>query len=353
MSSEIRSPIIPFALDLPRQYEHLKRIEWPKDLPGPNHWKLDPNLSDLSKELKEMAGRVSDFAIRFYQKVKGSPAPKVRGDTDDPDTIHALKFALDRQDELETLIKPPKEKLTELLMSWLQERKRSLVRSMEVVVIVEEGELYDDSDRWLWNAKPGEMIDEQVEHLRLMFRCVMDRVDAIQVEKRNWKGITERYMAKTVVIEQGRLCAMPVEQKNPFWRIEDSIMGSLTSKAREAALALYYQGRAFNGAWAKMLVTDEDEIPTSIVIERTMNLVLQNIDLVWIERPKGWSKEEEERLSDWLIERKSAAGKCRLCWTERHISPDLYGQTIQIDTKGMIFVMKKGKFEPWGLKVLA
>ena len=342
-----------FALDLPYGYEHLKRVEWPKDLPGPNHWRLDPNLSGLSNELKEMAGLAAESAIRFYQKAKGSPAHMLRGDTKDPDTIHALKIALDRQDELETAIKPPTERLTELLMSWLQERKRSLFRSMKAVVVAEEGELYDNTNKELWNVKLGKMTDEQVEHLRFIFRCVMDRVDAVRVEFRDWKGITPRYLAKTKVFDLGVPCAMRREQKDPFWKIEDSVMESLTSKAREAALALYHQGRVFNRAWFKMLATHEDEIPTSIVIERALNLVLQNIDLVWMERPKGWSKEEEESLFDWLVEKKSFAGEYRLYWTERHISHDLCGQTIKFDTKGMIFVMKKDKFEPWGLKVLA
>ena len=353
MSSKLTAPKLNFAVIEPYDYKHLKRVEWPKDLLGPNHWKLDQNLSGLPKELKEMAGRVTESAIRFYQKVKGSPAPMLHGDTKDPDTIHALKFALDRQDELETAIKPPKEKLTELLMSWLQGRKRSLVSSMEAVVIAEEGELYDDTNRERWNVKLGKMTDEQVEHLRFMFRCVMDRVDAVRVEERKWKGIAPHYCAKRRVFEKEGWCAMPVVKENPFWKIEDSIMGSLTSKAHEAALALYHQGRVFNGAWAKMLATYKDEIPTSIVIERALNLVMQNIDLVWIDRPKGWSKEEEERLSGWLIDRKSAAGTYRLHWTERHISHDLDGQTIQVDTKGLIYVMKKGGFEVWGIKSLA
>ena len=353
MSSSTSAPDS-FALMPAYNYEHLKRVEWPKDLPGPNHWRLDQNLSGLSNELKEMAGFATESAIRFYQKVKGSPAPKIRGDTKDPDTIHALKIALDRQDELETAIKPPKERLMELLMSWLQERKRSLFRSMKAVVVAEEGELYNDTNRELWNVKLGKMTDEQVEHLRFTFRCVMDRIDTVRVENRKLKGITPGYMvSKPKVFNPKEPCAIFREQKDPFWKMEDSIMESLTSKAHEAALALYYQGRVFNGAWAKMLATNKDETPTSTVIERALNLVLQNIDLVWIERPKGWSKEEEGRLSDWLIEKKISAGVHRFFWTESHISNDLCGQTIQFDAEGWIFVMKKRKFEPWGMKVLA
>ena len=342
-----------FALMLAYDYEHLKRVEWPKDLPGPDHWKLDPNLSGLSNELKESADRATESAIRFYQKASGSPAPTLLGDTEDPDTIHALKIALDRQDELEKAIKPPTEKLTELLMSWLQERKKSLLMSMEAVVLAEEGELYDDTNRKLCNMKVGKMTDEQVEHLRFIFRCVMDRVDVLRVEERDGEGITPGCRAKTKVFKPEEICAMPGAQRDYFWKIKDSIMGSLTSKAQDAALALYHQGRVFNGAWAKMLATDEDQNPTSTVLERALNLVLQNIDLVWMERPKGWSKEEEERLSDWLIEKKSVAGTHRLCWTERHIPHNLREQTIEVSTEGAILVEKNGKFELCGLKVLA
>ena len=96
-----------------------------------------------------MAGRVMDSAIRFYQKVTGSLALMLRGDTKDLDTMHALKFA--RWDEHETAIEPRKEGLIELLMSWLQGRKRSLVGLMKAVVVAEEGKLYDDTERALKN----------------------------------------------------------------------------------------------------------------------------------------------------------------------------------------------------------
>lgn len=355
MSSKLKAPQPDIVLDVPDGYEHLKRVEWPKDLPGPNHWKLDPNLSGLSKDLKEMAGRVTNSAIRFYQKAKGTAAPMVLGDTIDPDTIHALKIALDRQDELDTAIRPPRERLTELLMSWLQERKKSLVKSMEAVVVVEEGELYDDTDREPWNMKIGKMTDEQVENLRFIFRRVTDRIDAVRVEQHHWKGITPGYTDKTKVLhKKGGMSLMPTGQKAPCWKIEESIMGSLTSEAREAALALYHQGRVFEAAWAKMLATDENEnIPVSIVIGRALNLVMQNIDLVWIKRPKGWSMEEEERLFNWLTLKKSVAVLYRLFWTEHHISPQLDGQTIKFDTRGRIFVMEKGEFHMWGVKFLA
>ena len=321
MASKVRAPKSGFALDLAEDYKHLKYVEWPEDLPGLNHWIRDPNLSSLSKELKELAGRVTDSAIRFYLNVKGSPAPMLRamlrGDTTDPDTIHALKFALDRQDELETAIKPPKERLTELLMSWLQERKRSLVRSMEAVVVAEEGEFYNDTNREPWNMKSGEMTDGQVEHLRFIFRCVMDRIDAVRVEELDWERIDPSFRARTSMSDAGK-GAMPVGHRDAFWRMEESIMGSLTPKAREAALALYYQGRVFNGAWNRMLASNEDEnIPLSTVIGRALYLVMQNIDLVWMERPKEWSKEEEERLSDLLYEKRSVAMSYRLSWTKR------------------------------------
>ena len=317
MSSAIRAPGFGYALDLADDYEHPKRVEWPKDLPGPDHWKLDQYLLGLPNELKEMAGRVTDYAIRFYQKVNGSPAPMLHGDTTDPDTIHALKFALDRQDELETAIQPPKEILTDLLMSWLQERKGSLVGSMQSVVIAEEGELYDKTKRDLWNMELGQMTDEQVQHLRFIFRCVMDRIDAVRLEELEWGRVDPSFGARSKKVNTPGEGVMPVGQKAAFWRIEWSIMLSLTSEARKAARALHCQGRVFNGAWAKMLVADEDEnIPMCIVIERALSLVIQNIDLVWIERPKGWSEQEEKRLSDWLYEKKSVAMSYRLSWTE-------------------------------------
>ena len=60
-----------------------------------------------------------------------------------------------------------------------------------------------------------------------------------------------------------------------------------------------------------------------------------------MERRKGWSEEGEESLSGGLIEKKSDAGQYRLCSTERQISHDLYGQTILVDTKGVIYDMEK------------
>ena len=65
----------------------------------------------------------------------------------------------------------------------------------------------------------------------------MDRDDTVRVEERSWKGITPRHWAKQKVFEKGVLYALPAAQEDLFWKIEDSIMGSLTSKAREAALA--------------------------------------------------------------------------------------------------------------------
>ena len=197
MSSNTNAPE-KYTLNLVYNYDHLKRLEWPKDLPGPDHWKLDTNLSGLSNELKEMADRATESAIRFYQKANGSPAPMLRGETRDPDAIHALKIAVDRQDELERAIKPPTERLTELLMSWLQERKRSLLGSMDAVVCraiesavsrlrepvvpAEERKMYDDTIREeAYNVKSGKMTDEQVEYLRFDFRCVMNRVDGVWV----------------------------------------------------------------------------------------------------------------------------------------------------------------------------
>ena len=359
MPSNIRAPKSGFVPDFDNPYEHLKRVEWPKDLLGPNHWKLDPNLSDLSKELKEMAGRVTASAIRFYQKVKGRPANRILGDTTDPDTIHALKFALDRQDELETVIKPPKERLTELLMSWLQERKKSLVKSMEVVVVAEEGEMYDDTNREPWNMKIAKMTDEQVENLRLVFRRVMARIDAGPEGILQSEEIRSSYQAKTKVKKQGEMIAMPVEPKDPTWKIEESIMGNPTSKARKAALALDYQGRVFNVAWARMLATEDDALgedvtlPLFAVISRALYLVMRNIDLVWMERPKGGSEEEEERLFTWLLEMKTAAMWYRLYWTEYQISPALNGKTVKFDNNGMSFIMENGVFEVWGKLCLA
>ena len=62
-----------------------------------------------------------------------------------------------------------------------------------------------------------------------------------------------------------------------------------------------------------MLATDEDKIPTSTVIEGALNPVMQDIDLVWMERQKGWPEEEERSFSGWLVEKKNQAGQYRLC----------------------------------------
>ena len=106
-------------LKIGKGYDHLEPVECPKDLLGPNYWKPDSKLLwDMPKAIKEDVGRVSESCVRFYQKVKRQQAPMIRGDIDDPDAIHALKFALDRQDELENAIKPPNEHMTEPLMVW-------------------------------------------------------------------------------------------------------------------------------------------------------------------------------------------------------------------------------------------
>lgn len=157
-------------------YEHTQCVEWPNDLLSPNYWRPDSNLiSGLPKELKGRVGSVTESGIRFYQKVKHKPAPMISGDKTDPDAIHALQFALDRQDELEHAIRPPKEHPTEPLMLWLQERKKSHVKSMQAVVVAEEGEMYDVANKAPWEIKLAKMTNEHVEHLRFIFRTVMAR----------------------------------------------------------------------------------------------------------------------------------------------------------------------------------
>ena len=104
MSSKLTAPKLDFALDPPYEYEHLKRVGWPEDLPGPNHWKLDPDLSGLLKELKDMAGRVTDSAIRFFLEDQGQSSTNATRRYENPDTRNlrlvvgmSLKPRLNRQ----------------------------------------------------------------------------------------------------------------------------------------------------------------------------------------------------------------------------------------------------------------
>ncbi|CAD6590177.1 MAG: hypothetical protein ASARMPRED_004602 [Alectoria sarmentosa] len=343
---------MPPPLNTNKFYEHLQRVEWPKDLPGPNYWIPDYTLlSGLPKAVKARVHNITTSGTRFYQKAKRLPAPMISADKSDPDAIHALKVALVHQDELENAIKPPNEHPADSLMLWLQERKRSLVKSMLAVVIAEEGEMYDEANRDPWEVKLVRMTDEHVEFLRFIFRTVMARIDIVPAENPNDEKIKPMY--KEVVLQPGGGINVgiffPPAPSVSFWKIDDSLMENATPKMRQAASALYHQGRVLTAARKNLPVIEQKPFPPVFdVTIRAMYLTIRSIDLVWTERKEGLVKEEEQRLLVWLLERKNAAVDLRLAFLQFHIPLELYPFTLTITNSGVISVLEKGEYSEWG-----
>lgn len=346
-------PTYRIVSDTEKSYEHLKLVTWPKDLLGPNHWRPESNLVwHLPKELKETVGRVTESGIRFYQKVKHQKAPKIPGDKTDPDAIHALKFALDRQDELEREIKAHNEYPTELtksLLLWLQERKRTLVMSMYAVVVAEKGEMYDEANKEPWGLKLVKMTNEDVEYLRFIFRTVMARIDLVPAGKLDVDQIQPNYKEAIVQPEEDSMVSFPPAPPVSYWKIDDSLMENPTLKMHQAQLALYHQGRVLSAVWAKMPDTEQEySRPLFDVTVRALHLTIRNIDLVWMERQKGLPKEEEERLFVWLLERKNVAVDLRFALMEFQLPPELDRCIVKFDNSGMVYVLRNSGFREWG-----
>ena len=337
---------MPRQLISQKYYNHLERVEWPEDLLGPNWWRPKHQLIwDLSKELQQTVGRVTASGIRFYQKVKHLPAPCIPGDNTDPDTIHALLFALNRQDELETLIKASNEHQNEPLKEWLQDRKKSHVKSMQAVVVAEEGEMYDLANRQAWEVK---MTKGQVDHLRFIFRTVMARIDIAPAAAGEWDAGKVQPICKeaTVQVDKASDIVFPGSPPVSFWK-DDALIENSDLKIRQAAMALYHQGRVLSACWARL-----GGITPSAVMEvaiRAMHLTMRSIDLVWIRRQQDLPKEEEERLLAWLRERKTLTVELRFALIAYHLPTKLYDRKIKIDYSGAIFEKKKdGGYVEWG-----
>lgn len=326
----------------------LGTVEWPDDLLGPNFWIPQSSLIwDLPKELKEYVGRVTDSGKRFYQKVKRKPAPMIVGDKDvDPDAAHALLFAIDRQDELENAIKAAKEHLTDPLMLWLQERKRSLVKSMQAVVVAEQGELYDAANKEPWQVKLSKMTNEHIDHLSFIFRTVMARIDAVATKADDVEIIRPTYKEAIVRPEErDDKVIFPNAPSVSFLKIDDSLKKDAPKKMCQALLALHHQGRVLSTAWAN-LPPKEDPNWGSVwnVVAAALTLTYRLIDLVWIERQKNLPKEEEARLVAWLQEKKEVVSELQLAILKSLILPTLDERTIKIDNSGNLFELIKGKF---------
>lgn len=326
---------------------YLAPVKWPEDLLGPNYWVPKASLLwDLPKELKEQVGRVTDSGKRFYQKVKHQPAPMIFGDKDvDPDAVHALLFALDRQEELGNGITAAKEHSTESLMLWLQERKKSHVRSMQAVVIAEEGEMYDEANKEPWEGKLSKMTNEHVEYLRFIFRTVMARIDTVRTKAEDVEIIQPTYKEAIVKLEEGAIFSLPNAPSVSFWKIDESLNKDAPLKMCQALLALYHQGRVLSAGWANLPLTKQKHFTSMwAATVRAMTLTIRHVDLVWIERRKGLPKEEEERLLAWLQAKKDAAADLRLSLVRFQLSPKFDGRTVKFDNSGNTSVLENGEY---------
>lgn len=330
-------------------YDHLEHVEWPKDLLGPHYMRPDPtllrDLPDLPKEIREDVDRVTESNIRFYQKVKNQPAPMIRGDTYDPDAIHALKIAIDRLDELER-ITPPNERATKSLMMWLRLRKTCLVKSMHAVVVAEKGEMYDEANKEPWEVKFWGMPYEHVDQLRFIFRTVMARIDFVprlesiyekeKIQPTNHEAIIE--MKENLEVDS------PAAPCGSFWKIDDSLIENSTLKMRQAMLALCQHGRVLGATWLVWRNTKKNFSINLNIIIRAMCLTIRGIDLVWVERQQNMPKIEEERLLVRLRKWKDAVAQLRITLIVLQLSAEYDNRTVKIDNSGWIFVNEEGEF---------
>ena len=324
-------------------YNHLQHVKWPEDLLGPNHWRPDYTIvCDVPENIKEHVKQVAESSVRFYQKVKHQPAPMIRGDNADPDATHALAIALNRQDELETAIKQLNDDVTEKVMMWLQERKKSFVKSMQAVVTAERGEFYDKANRKPWEVKLGKMTSEHVDQLRFIFRTVMARIDFDPMGKSPIEEIQSTLEAVIIQYEENSEIQFHAAPCGSSWKIDDSLMENSTLKMRQAALALYHHGRALSASWANMPnIVKEPELFDTII--RAVYLTIRSIDLVWVERKQDVAK-EEERLLAWLRECKDTVVYLRFDLIDSQLSAAYDHHTVKIDNYGMIFVKENGEY---------
>lgn len=322
----------------------LERVKWPEDLLGPNHWRLDFNIfCDVPDDIKEQVKRVVDSSIRFYQKVKRQPAPMIHGDIGDPDATHALEFALDRQDELETEIKQPNDHVTEKVLVWLQERKKSFVKSMQAVVFAEGGEMYDEANRKPWEVKLGKMTNEHVDQLRFIFRTVMARINFVPTREPHIESIQSTFKEAIVEYEEDSNIEFQAAPSYSFWKMDDSLMENSTLKMRQAALALYHHGRVLSASWANLPNIEKDPNVFDMII-RAIHLTIRSIDLVWVERKQDLAKEEEERLLTRLRDCKDTVVGLRFKMIESQLPSTYDHHTVKIDNSGIILVMVKGEY---------
>lgn len=328
------------------RYDHLEPVEWPKDLLGPNYWRPDSKLVwDMPNEIKEGVGRVTRSCIRFYQKVKHQQAPMIPGDVDDPDAIHALNFALDRQDELEKAVELPNEHITEALITWLRERKRSLVKSMQAVVVAEKGDMYDEATTEPWEVKLAEMTNEHVDRLRFIFSTVMARIDFVAKTESRDEEIQPTFHEVIIVVKkESDIDFLPAPSES-CWKIDDSLMENSTLKMRQAGLALYHHGRVLGATWPKLWNNEQESFLTNFrIIIRAMNLMIRNIDSIWVERRQDLPKEEEKGLLVQLRELKDTAIKLSFTLIRFPLPTEYDKRTVKIDSFGFMSVKDKDKY---------
>lgn len=323
----------------------IDHVDWPEDLPGPNHWRIDSNIfCDVPDDIKEEVKRVVESSIRFYQKVKRQPAPMIHGDIADPDATHALEFALDRQDELEKAIKQPYDHVAEKVMVWLQERKKSFVKSMKALVFREGGEVYDEANRKPWEVKLGKMTNEHVDQLRFIFRTVMARVNWVHTrEEPHKEKIQSTFEEAIVQYEEDSDIEFQAAPSGSFWKMDDSLMENSTLKMSQAALALYHHGRVLSASWANLPNIENDPNLFNMII-RAIYLTIRSIDLIWVEREQNLAKDKEERLLTRLRECKDIVVGLRFKLIESQLSSTYDGHTVKIDNSGFISVMVKGEY---------
>ena len=305
-------------------------MKWPDDLLGDLIPKDQP-LSDLPHELKETLELVIKSALRFDEVVKRQRAPKISGYIIDLAAIRALRSAMNRQDELEIAIKMTEHHPTEPLLLWLRERKKSYVKSMQAVVVAEEGEMYDEASKQLWEVKLSEMTDKQVDRLRVIFRTARARISLVVEGEEEIEKVEPDLKTKVTIPGADKPNFLRPPLSVSFWKIDKSLMEGSTTKMRRAASALYHQGRVLTAGRNKMPVNPPEPVPRIfLVVMRAMILTIRSVELVWAERQVDLPEEEERRLLLWLRERKDAAVDVQLALTELYLPIEYSQNSVRI-----------------------
>lgn len=102
--------------------------------------------------------------------------------------------------KFETAIKSPNEHVTESLTLWLQDRKKSHVKSMQAVVVAEK-EMYDEANKEPWEVKFGKMTNEHVDQLRFIFRTVEARIDFVPAGESDVEKIQSTFKEALVQLD--------------------------------------------------------------------------------------------------------------------------------------------------------